>query len=1428
MTAPWHCLPPADALRSLGSRPEGLSDQEADRRLKLHGPNAFRTAKPASAWVVLAAQLRSSLVLLLVGAGLIAAATGDRGDVAAIGAVLVLNVAIGFTTELRAHRAMEALLGLEVQRARVVREGRSRDVDARELVPGDIVLLEAGQNVPADARLLESAELRTVEASLTGEAGSVSKSATTTADPDTPVGDRHMMVYKSTGVVAGTARALVVATGMTTEVGRIGELAGRTLKGRAPLERRLEALGRRLAVVAVAVAVLIVVLGAGQGVPLGRLLQTAIALAVAAVPEGLPVVGTIAMAVGVRRMARRRALVRRLPVVETLGSATVICTDKTGTLTAGEMTATELCLADRDVAVAGTGFAAEGAFREAGVLIDPAADSVLVHALRIGALSNAAELHRRDGEWHPVGDPTDIAFLVLARKAGMEREQLLTDWPEIRRLPFSSERMLMATFHFHDRGVVALVKGAPRAVIERCDRMATATGVRPLAPGEQALLLDRAQRLAGRGLRVLALASKDVGSPDEALTGLTWAALAGLSDPPAPGVAETVRGFTLAGIRTVMITGDHRLTAASIGRELGLLNADDEVLEGRDIERLSDAELDQLLPRVGAFGRVSPEAKLRIITAFQRGGAIVAMLGDGVNDAAALRKADIGVAMGGRGTDLAKEAADVILEDDRFPTIGAAIEEGRVILENVRKFVAYLVACNVGEILVLLGASLAGHPAALAPLQILWINLLTDTFPALALAVEPGEPGIMTKPPPDPRAAILSRDQLWSTTGYALLLALATLSAFAWGLRQGGAAGASTLAFMTLAFAQIFHLGNARSVGPVLSIHRALGNRYALGAAALATGLQLAAAFWPALRQSLHVTPLSTTDWLVVGALALLPALVGQTIKVCRSARMRRALVVVGLALLSSRPAIAQDTVGLQLRTMIAQAHHPWARRPDFPRYVDVVARLYASRGDAPLWLAGRAPSPAARAAIAELLAGAGQGLMPADYDAPTLQGLLQGLPHASWNALALARFDLLLTVDLVRYLDDLRGGRVRPGPFGQGRAPPGLDLAAGIVNAIAGDSLAALVSALQPQLAQYRNLRTHLSRYQRLAAGPFVPLPVGPAGQPGKAYAGAEMLRNRLVALGDLARDTMSPADRVYAGPLVGAVRRFQARHNLAPDGVIGGATLAALNVPYAARLRQIELALERLRALPFLGRQRFIVVNIPAFQLFAFDSVGGTGAPSLQMKVVTGKALDTRTPLLYAELRYVEFRPYWTVPRSILVKELLPILGRRPRYLRDNQMEIVGPREAALGDTVTTDVLRRLRTGELSVRQRPGPRNALGLAKFVFPNAANIYMHGTPQTELFSRTRRDFSHGCIRLEDPAGLAAWVLQDQPAWGREAIESAMAATASRRALLTRPMPVVVFYTTAVAAPDGTIRFYDDVYGHDRELVEALRAAAEAP
>jgi Ca2+-transporting ATPase len=859
----WHALPPDAVLRELESSAHGLDEAEQERRLARYGPNRFERTPATSPWHILVAQLRNVVVGLLVAAAVVALLTGDPLDAAVIGAVLALNVAIGFTTELRAHRAMEALVALEVARARVLRAGRWREVDARDLVPGDIIHLEAGQTVPADARLLEASELRVREASLTGEPVPARKQADVQLPADVPLPDRSTMVYKATTVAAGRGQGVVVATGMATEVGRIGALAGAVEDRTTPLERRLDALGLRLALAALAVAALVGVLGYWRGAATAELIQTAIALAVAAVPEGLPVVGTIAMAVGVRRMARRRVLVRRLPVVETLGSATVICTDKTGTLTAGEMTATVLRLADGEVDL---GAAADG--------VDPR----LPIALRIAALANEGSLSRTNGGWKVHGDPTDAALLLAAAKAGVDRERLLVESPRHRELPFSSERLLAASWHHTGPGMSLFVKGAPRRILELSDRVLAADGARALLPEDREALLETNRELAAQGLRVLALAMKeDAGGTEADLHGLTWVAFVGLSDPPAPGVRETIDVFAGAGIRTVMITGDQQRTAEAVARELGLLRAGDRVLDGRELDRMSDDELRAAVDRVAAYSRASPEAKLRIIAAHQSRGAIVAMLGDGVNDAAALRQADIGVAMGVRGTDMAKEAAGLILEDDRFPTIGAAVEEGRVIFDNVRKFVFYLFSCNLAEILVLLGAGLVGIGAPLLPLQILWLNLITDTFPALALAVEPGDPTVMRQPPRDPREAILSAGMLRSIAVYAALIAAVTVAAFA--------VGGTTCAFMTLAFAQILHLGNARSSGPVLAPRSALANRAALVAVALAIGLQLLAAFLPPLAHVLRVAPLSGEQWGLVAVLGATPAVVGQTAKLLRAGR---------------------------------------------------------------------------------------------------------------------------------------------------------------------------------------------------------------------------------------------------------------------------------------------------------------------------------------------------------------------------------------------------------------------------------------------------------------------------------------------------------------------------------------------------------------
>ena len=549
------------------------------------------------------------------------------------------------------------------------------------------------------------------------------------------------------------------------------------------------------------------------------------------------------------------------------------------------------------------------------------------------------------------------------------------------------------------------------------------------------------------------------------------------------------------------------------------------------------------------------------------------------------------------------------------------------------------------------------------------------------------------------------------------------------------------------------------------------------------------------------------------------------------SLRGPRQVRLVLLLLLLPVPAGAQDPADASatVRGLLASARHPWARWPDFASYLNIVTRLYAGDG-APLWLDGIRLRPSGRAAIDQLLAARDQGLDPRNYDAALLDSAAGRVEWSPASQAERARFDVLLTLDLVRYLDDLRRGRLHRNPLGgrTGTPPPG-DLAALVAGAAEGDTLARLVAALEPPLPQYRHLRALLARYRLLEADTALgSLPPGPPARPGEPYPALARLRRTLVVLRDLAPDSAAGQPHRYEGATVAAVQRFQRRHALEPDGVVGRTTLEALNTPLSRRVEQIELALERLRWVPPIGPRPLLVVNIPAFQLVAFDSAAGAGTPSLGMRVVVGRALDRQTPVLLEELRYVEFRPYWNVPRSILIGEILPILARRPDYLRANAMEIVGARDRVLGDEATPALLDRLRRGELRVRQRPGPDNALGLAKFVFPNAADVYMHGTPQTELFARSRRDFSHGCIRVEDPAGLARWVLRGDPEWTRERIGAAMGGPRTTRVLLDRPIPVLVFYTTAVARADGTAWFYPDIYGHDRALAEALRAGPGPP
>lgn len=891
----WHALPVNDAWARLGTSPEGLTPAEATRLLERYGPNRLEIRRPTPAWTILVAQFRSVVVLLLVVATAVAWVMGEVIDASAIAAVLVINAGIGFITELRARRAMEALHRLEVPHATVIRDGQRHEINATELVPGDVIEVESGKSVPADARLISAAELRVNEAPLTGESVPVEKRADTVLDDDTTLAERTNMIYQATAVVSGTARAVVTATGNATELGKIGTLTSGVAEQRTPLEHRLDALGRRLVWVALGVAALVALLGLARGESWGLVLQTGIALAIAAVPEGLPAVATIALAVGVSRMARRRAIVRRLPSVETLGSVTTVGADKTGTLTAGEMTVTTIVADAREIEVTGSTYAPEGEFKSDGRAMSPTDNAVMTELLRICALANRADVKREDGTWRALGDPTEAALLVAAQKAGIDRERLRLELPEAGEIPFSSERQWMAAFHRGpDETLRAYVKGAPGRIIERSVRELRADGERPLDAAGRQRLLDKNQALAARGLRVLALARADVRGGEvneESARELTFVGFVGIADPPAPEVLETIRRLREGGIRTIMITGDQRLTAEAVARALGIIGDNERAMDGRELATLDEASLAARLERTGVFNRVSPADKLRIVEALQRRGEIVAMLGDGVNDAAALKRADIGVAMGIRGTDVAKDAADIVLADDRFSTIAAAVEEGRVIFDNIRKFVFYLFSCNLAEVLVLLAASVMGLPQPLLPLQILWLNMVTDTFPALALAVEPAEPDLMRRPPRDPQEAILSRPFLLRITLYAILIAAATLVAFAVALRAGDAARAGTVAFMTLALAQGLHLGNARSTAAVLHPRHALSNPWALGSVALVVALQLLAMYLPGLARVLRVVPLSTGDWALVLAAAAVPAVIGQGIKLAarRSPKRRGA-----------------------------------------------------------------------------------------------------------------------------------------------------------------------------------------------------------------------------------------------------------------------------------------------------------------------------------------------------------------------------------------------------------------------------------------------------------------------------------------------------------------------------------------------------------
>ncbi|MBU6283424.1 cation-translocating P-type ATPase [bacterium] len=885
-TLSCHARPGADVAADLGvDLARGLDEAEARLRLERDGPNALRVERGTPWWRIAARQFASLVVLVLVGAAALSLALGETIDAAAIAAIVLLNAVIGFLQEYRSERAVAALRRLAAPRARVVRSGAARILAADEVVRGDVLLLDAGDVVAADARLVEAALLRTDEAPLTGESEPVAKS-TEPLPGETPVADRANCVMLGTHVVAGSGRAVVFATGAATEMGRIAELISTASPGDTPLAVQLDSIARRLLWASLGIVAVVFAAGLLRGMPPEELFLAAVSLAVAAIPEGLPAVVTVALALGVSRMAARRALVRRLPAVETLGAAEVVCTDKTGTLTAGEMAPRRVVLPDAVFHVA-----AEAGSRRLRMLpADDArdgapADAGLRPLAEAAAGCSDAEL---GGDDSGTGDPTEVALLRLARACGVERPAVERERPRVALLPFDADRKRMTIVRRQGKGAQALVKGAPESMLALCSGVRTARGVVALDVPGRAKMEEAALLLADEAFRVIAIAERDL-ADDETLDAehverdLVLLGLVGLQDPPRPEAREAVARCRRAGVRVVMITGDHPATASAIADELGIRDPGDETVVGSTLDATSDDELARRIRGIAVHARVTPEHKLRIVRAWKRAGAVVAMTGDGVNDAPALEEASIGIAMGRSGTEVAKEAADMVIADDDFSTIVAAVEEGRGIWEAISRALAFLLSGNAAELAVVLVAVLVGWPLPLLPIHMLWINLVTDGLPALALATGPVDPDVLLRPPRRPEASMMDASFVRLVALVGTTVAACTLAGFAWELRRGdGVDHARSAAFAILVLCQMLVALGMRESGRPLSLPRALADARLVAIVGASLAIQAALHQVPALRRVFGTYEASAAEagaWL---ALAIVPLVVLESAKAIR------------------------------------------------------------------------------------------------------------------------------------------------------------------------------------------------------------------------------------------------------------------------------------------------------------------------------------------------------------------------------------------------------------------------------------------------------------------------------------------------------------------------------------------------------------------
>ncbi len=890
----WYQKKEDELISELGTNVEqGLSPDEVENRLKKYGHNELKEEEKKSLLSKIIGQFSDVLVLILIAAALISIFVGEVKDAVVILAIVIVNAFLGIYQEGKAEKSLDALKKMASPNAKVIRNNRQETVPSSTLVPGDIVIIETGDIIPADVRLVESANLKIEEASLTGESVPVEKNYKAVLTEDAPLGDRSNMAYMSTIVNYGRGKAVVVGTGHDTEIGKIATLIQTYDDELTPLQKKLNQLGKLLGTITIAVVILVFVIGMFQGRDTLEMFMTAISLAVAAIPEGLAAIVTIVLSIGMNKMVERHAIVKKLLAVETLGSTSVICSDKTGTLTQNEMTVTKVYTDDTYLDVTGGGYDPTGDFVQDGNKVTVDSIGNLETLLSAAILANDAKIEETSEGYRVLGDPTEGALVSLAGKANITSSEINKKFPRVEELPFDSDRKMMSTFHsnFIPNRIISFTKGAPDIIIGRCTHIMINKKVQLFTDDMKKKALAANSKFAKDALRVLAYAYKDYDKVPDDITSevnekdMIFIGLTGMIDPPRPEVKDAIKLCKQAGINTVMITGDYKETAFAIAKELGMAETEDQAMMGAELNKISDEELREVVKKTKVYARVSPEHKVRIVTALKENGDITAMTGDGVNDALALKKADIGVSMGITGTDVAKNTAEMILTDDNFASIVSAVEEGRIIFSNIKKFVFFLLSCNIGEVILVFVSILLNWEVPLLPIQLLWLNLVTDSFPALALGVEKGEPDIMDQKPRDPSEPIIDRGMMINIVFQSIAVAAGSLLAYYWGMNRypDSLMHARTITFATLITAELLRAYSSRSQKHTLLKIGIFSNKSMVLATAFAFILLLVVLYVPFLQGIFYTFPLGVLDWEIVLSFAFIPLVVGEIVKAVRN-----------------------------------------------------------------------------------------------------------------------------------------------------------------------------------------------------------------------------------------------------------------------------------------------------------------------------------------------------------------------------------------------------------------------------------------------------------------------------------------------------------------------------------------------------------------